>query len=91
MELRRPSGLNIIRRPGAFIGGIRTNRRTASSNGHDARVALSLCENSSAAHQGGRQILDRRCAALLHRGARLEPQQFEHTFNAGLTERAEPP
>src|SRR4051794_27767412 len=42
-------------------------------------------------HHRRRQILQRRCAELLHGGAGFEAQHAEHALDAGLTECAEPP
>src|SRR2546425_10232489 len=39
----------------------------------------------------GYEVFDRRRADLLHRDAKLDAQQLEHTLDARLAERAEPP
>src|SRR2546425_2146339 len=39
----------------------------------------------------GYEVFDRRRADLLHGDAKLDAQQLEHTLDAGLAERAEPP
>src|SRR5438093_5566354 len=57
--------------------------RGMSINGFVAYLSL--------AHHGRRQMLDRRRAHLLGHRARFSPEDFEHTLDAGLAERAKAP
>jgi hypothetical protein len=47
------------------------------------------CKESGPPHHRGDEVFDRGRAHLLHHGGKLDAQQFEHAFDAGLPERAQ--
>src|SRR5262245_56416396 len=69
--------------PGSARSSEPSGMTIALLSAHDAR------RGSSPPHHGGDQVLDARCANLLHHGVKLDPQELEHALDAGLSECAE--